>query len=102
MGAKLGVGGGEKLGIGGAENDGGGGGAGGAENDGGGGGANAGGGVPPENAESAAGRSNVLPPDGPRIAFRSLPAMSERCVGACVKRSIAALMSRASPPTLPP
>src|SRR5262245_53509410 len=81
--AKLGAGGGEKLGSGGAENEAAAG-AGAGANAGGGGGAKAGAGAPPANAESAAGRSNVLPPAGPRIAFRSLPARSDRCVGACV------------------
>ena len=94
-----GAGGGAKVGSGGGANDEGGGGA---EHDGVGGGANEGGGGALVNAESVPGRSKVLPPDGPRIAFRSLPAMSDRWVGACVKRSTAALMSRASPPTFPP
>src|SRR5579871_5983210 len=66
------------------------------------GGAKAGAGVDPEKAEPAAGRSNVLPPDGPRMAFRSLPAISERAPGAWVKRSTAAFTSRARPPYFPP
>src|SRR6185503_10585913 len=76
-GGKLGGGAGEKLGMGGGANEGAG------------GGANAG--LAAANADSVPGRSNVLPPVGPRIAPKSLPAVSERAAGACVKRSMAAL-----------
>src|SRR5580692_6854184 len=99
-------GGGLNVGSGGGANDDGGGG-GDPKPDGGGGAkpddGKAGAGVPPENAEPAAGRSKVLPaPEGPRMAFRSLPVISERGAGACVKRSTAAFTSRARPPILPP
>ncbi len=87
--------GGGKLGAGDAVKEGSGGGA----NEGAGAGANAD--ALPENAESVLGRSNVLPPAGPRMAPRSLPACSDLADGACVNRSIAALRSRARPPMCP-
>ncbi len=99
-----GAGGGASDGSGGGKAGGGGGkagGGGGAANDGGGGGKAGGGGGPP-SGEPVAGRSNVLPPDGPRMAFKSLPAISDRPpAGACVNRSSDAFTSRARPPIMP-